>query len=474
MYENFLKVANDNINNVAINSAKKTITYGKLNEYVNKLAFLLNNYGITNNTSVGLFFLNSTLHIISVLALSKIKAKMIFFHPKMTEEEFNKIKFFKPEYIIFDESDIFKIDNLTYPTSHIEFLDLYLVNCYKYKTHQIELQNNIKGDIVFLSSGSTGYYKGIVKTEEQILTERRQIISTLDVKKNDRIICSAQLCHSYGFMFGMIVPLLTGSEITYTDPIILVSSLERLLKKNTIFVGLPTHYRLLCNYSNQTFRNIKIALSGGSNIPSEDQKKIELLGIKISNIYGMSETGALMVENNHNNNLLSTYPYRPIAGVEIKLDYSVKYDYLDQFSYEIIVKTNSLCTCIIDNGIAKENYFGQWFSTGDLAVKNEGKFHIVGRKDLTINVGGKKINPFEIESILKEHPNVNEAVVYGISDIKRGQIPIAIVEVNKKTDLTELFDLCYKKLSAHKIPKKIEVKDFLPTSSIGKILRKLN
>ncbi|MBC8953951.1 class I adenylate-forming enzyme family protein [Xenorhabdus sp. PB62.4] len=474
MYEHFLKTVNENINNIAINSEKRIITYGKLNEYVNELAFLLKNIGITNSTCVGLFSLNSTLHIISVLALSKIKAKIIFFHPKMTEEEFNKVKFIDPEYIIYDENDTFKIDNFIYSTHHIEFLDLYLISYFKYKKHQIEYQNDIIGDIVFLSSGSTGYYKVIVKTEKQILTEKKQIISTLDIKKSDKIVCSAQLCHSYGFMFGMIVPLLTGSEITYTDPIILVSSLEKILKKNTIFVGLPTHYRLLCNYSNQTFRNIKIALSGGSNIKSKEQEKIKLLGFKISNIYGMSETGALMIENNHHNSLLPTHPYRPITGVEIKLDYSETYNYFDQFSYEIIVKTDSLCSYIIDNGITKKNHFGQWFPTGDLAVKNGGKLHIVGRKDLTINVGGKKINPFEIESVLKEHPNVNEAVVYGISDIKRGQIPIAIVEVNKKTDLTELFDLCHKKLSEYKIPKRIEIKDYLPTSSIGKTLRKLN
>ncbi|MGJ0639237.1 class I adenylate-forming enzyme family protein [Xenorhabdus bovienii] len=474
MYKKFLQIAKCNFNQIAINSKKKTMSYGQLNECVDKLAAYLNNYGIIHNTHVGLVMVSSMLNVISVLALSKIKAKMMFFHPKMSEQEFHKRKSFQPEYIIFDENEFLKKDSFNSLTNYVEFLDIYLVEFRKSAIYQISHGQEFKGNIVFFSSGSTGSQKVIVKTEKQILTERKQIVSTLCIQECDRIVCSAQLCHSYGFMFGMMVPLLTGCKITYTDPIILVSKLERLLKENTIFIGLPTHYRLLCDYSNQKFGNIRIALSGGSSMLLEDQKRIELLDIQISNVYGMSETGALMIENNKNNKQLVTYPYRPITGVEIKLDYSEPYDYRGQLSYEIIVKTDSLCVCIIDDKKIKDNYFGQWFSTGDLAVKNEGGFHIVGRKDLTINVGGKKINPFEIESILKEHPNVSDAIVYGISDVKRGQIPVAIVKVNKEVELKELFDLCRKNLSIYKVPKRIEVKDSLPMSSTGKLLRKLN
>ncbi|PQQ35887.1 hypothetical protein C6H68_22430 [Photorhabdus luminescens] len=188
----------------------------------------------------------------------------------------------------------------------------------------------------------------------------------------------------------------------------------------------------------------------------------------------MSETGALMIENNkYNDRSLFTYPYRLITGVEMKLDYNESYDFRGQFAYELLVKTNALCVCIIDDGKVKENYFDQWFPTGDLVVTNEKGFHIVGRKDLTINVGGKKVNPFEIEFVLKGHPSVNEAIVYGISDVKRGQVPIALVTVKQQIDKKELFDLCREKLSVHKIPQNIEVRSSLPTSSMGKILRKI-
>ncbi|WP_289993364.1 AMP-binding protein [Photorhabdus laumondii] len=102
MYEYFLKVANVRSNRTAINSKKESITYGQLNEYVNKLTRHLNHHGIISGTSVGLVLVNSILNVISVLALSNIKAKMMFFHPKMTAQECQKIGLFSPEYIIFD------------------------------------------------------------------------------------------------------------------------------------------------------------------------------------------------------------------------------------------------------------------------------------------------------------------------------------------------------------------------------------
>ncbi|RAX01875.1 MULTISPECIES: class I adenylate-forming enzyme family protein [unclassified Photorhabdus] len=474
IYQHFLKVASVRYNRIAINSKKGAMTYGQLNEYVNKLARYLNYHGITRDTSVGLVLVNSILNVISVLALSNIKAKMMLFHPKMTAQEYHKIGSFLPEYIIFDENDFFKTDNTFSLTDHDGYFGMYLTDFRQSTMFQTGYKHDIKGSVMFFSSGSAGSPKGIMRTEEQILTEAEQIVSTLGIQECDRIVCSAQLCHSYGFMFGMIEPLLNGCEITYTDPIILVSKLERLLKSSTIFIGLPTHYRLLCEYSNQKFSNIRVALSGGSAMSLEEKNKIELLDIQISNVYGMSETGAIMIENNkYNDGNLFTYPYRLITGVEIKLDYSESYDFRGQFAYEILVKTNALCVCIIDNGKVTENYFGQWFPTGDLAVINEAGFCIVGRKDLTINVGGKKVNPFEIEFVLKEHPNVNEAVVYGILDVKRGQVPIAFVTVNQEIDKKELFALCREKLSIHKIPQNIEVRSSIPTSSMGKILRKI-
>ncbi|WP_323840347.1 class I adenylate-forming enzyme family protein [Photorhabdus africana] len=474
MYEYFLKVANVRSNRTAINNKKESITYGQLNEYVNKLTRHLNHHGIISGTSVGLVLVNSILNVISVLALSNIKAKMMFFHPKMTAQECQKIGLFSPEYIIFDENEFFITDNTFSLADYEKYFSMYLTDFRESTIFQMGYKHDMKGSMMFFSSGSAGNPKGIVKTEEQILEEAGQIVSTLGIKECDRIVCSAQLCHSYGFMFGMTVPLLNGCEITYTDPIILVSKLESLLKSNTIFIGLPTHYRLLCEYSNQKFGNIRIALSGGSAMSLEEKNKIEFLDIQISNIYGMSETGALMIENNkYNDRSLFTYPYRLITGVEMKLDYNESYDFRGQFAYELLVKTNALCVCIIDDGKVKENYFDQWFPTGDLVVTNEKGFHIVGRKDLTINVGGKKVNPFEIEFVLKGHPSVNEAIVYGISDVKRGQVPIALVTVKQHIDKKELFDLCREKLSVHKIPQNIEVRSSLPTSSMGKILRKI-
>lgn len=468
MHREFIKTAKSNPNNVAIDIKNKEITYRQLTEYVNRLADAFISFGINSSTPVGVVLSNTTLNVISILALSSIKAKIMLFQPKMTAKECQDISQFSPQYIIFDNNKFFVKDGTI---SLKGFSDVHL-SCFS--NYEIkENINELQGDIIFFSSGSTGKPKGIMKTNEQIFIEAEQVISTLGIQESDTFLCAAQLCHAYGFMFGMIIPLIKGCKITYVDPIVLVSNLETLLKNNTIFVGLPIHYQLLYKHKKQNFSNIKISLVAGSSMTKEEKKMIEALNLPMNNIYGMSETGALLVENiKEYAKDLYTYPYRPIEGVKIKLDYAKSYNFEDQLAYELLVKTNSLCSYVIDGNNIKKFSNDKWFPTGDLVVKNEKGFHIVGRKDLTINVSGKKVNPFEIESVLKEHPSINEVVVLGIPDNKRGEIPIAFITINSEISIDDLFSLCREKLSSYKVPRHIEIKKVLPTSIMGKVLRK--
>jgi acetyl-CoA synthetase len=120
-----------------------------------------------------------------------------------------------------------------------------------------------------------------------------------------------------------------------------------------------------------------------------------------------------------------------------------------------------------------------WYFSGDNAWQDDdGYFWFVGRSDDVINTAGHRVGPFEVESALVEHPAVAEAGVIGKPDEERGEIIKAFivlannVEVSDKL-LEDIRDYTKRQLAAHAYPREIEVRDSLPKTRSGKIMRRL-
>jgi acyl-CoA synthetase (AMP-forming)/AMP-acid ligase II len=113
-----------------------------------------------------------------------------------------------------------------------------------------------------------------------------------------------------------------------------------------------------------------------------------------------------------------------------------------------------------------------WFLTGDLALMNEqGKVKIEGRKKSMINVGGNKVFPEEVESVLNEHPAVADCRVKGARHDLLGETVLAEVVLNKiavRPSEEELRSFCRKHLSTYKVPHKVVFIDSIPITPSGK------
>ena len=120
-----------------------------------------------------------------------------------------------------------------------------------------------------------------------------------------------------------------------------------------------------------------------------------------------------------------------------------------------------------------------WYFSGDNAWKDEdGYFIFVGRADDVINTSGHRVGPFEVESALMEHKAVAEAGVIGKPDEERGEIIKAFIVLNhgfENTEalMTDIRNHTKKQLAAHAYPREIEVRDSLPKTRSGKIMRRL-
>jgi long-chain acyl-CoA synthetase len=115
-----------------------------------------------------------------------------------------------------------------------------------------------------------------------------------------------------------------------------------------------------------------------------------------------------------------------------------------------------------------------WLATGDIARCDEdGYFYIVDRKKDMILVSGFNVFPNEIEEVASMHEDIIEVAAIGVPHEATGEM-VKLFAVRKNDSLTEkmLIDFCRKNLTGYKVPKKIEWRDELPKSNVGKILRR--
>ena len=117
-----------------------------------------------------------------------------------------------------------------------------------------------------------------------------------------------------------------------------------------------------------------------------------------------------------------------------------------------------------------------WLRTGDIARMDEdGYFYVVDRRKDMIDASGFKVFPREVEEVLLMHPAVKEAVVAGVPDAYRGETVKAFVVLRpgESASAEEIVDFCRLHLAAFKVPRKVEFRDELPKSLVGKYLRRV-
>jgi acyl-coenzyme A synthetase/AMP-(fatty) acid ligase len=117
-----------------------------------------------------------------------------------------------------------------------------------------------------------------------------------------------------------------------------------------------------------------------------------------------------------------------------------------------------------------------WFATGDIVERRGDRILFVGRKSDTINVGGAKVFPADVERCISSVPGVLQVRVYGISSSLTGQLVAAEVqpsgEINPDSLLSEILTSCRAKLARHQVPAKVSFCSQMPTNASGKMVRK--
>ena len=110
----------------------------------------------------------------------------------------------------------------------------------------------------------------------------------------------------------------------------------------------------------------------------------------------------------------------------------------------------------------------RWSIPGDWAtVDADGTIRLLGRGNQCINTGGEKVYPEEVEEALKQHPDVADAAVVGVPDVRYGQAVVALVEGTADPDA--LIEHVRRSLAGYKVPKRIVFVDTLNRAPTGKL-----
>jgi acetyl-CoA synthetase len=341
------------------------------------------------------------------------------------------------------------------------------------------------------TSGTTGKPKGIVHVHADILGHHMTSKWVLDLREDDVYWCTADPGWVTGTVYGIFGPWSNGAScVSYEgrfDANSWYALMDRL--KVTVWYTAPTALRMLMKAGDEavykhSLASVRHICSVGEPLnPEVIRWGMKVYGLPIHDNWWQTETGMQLVSN------LPCLPVkpgsmgRPLPGVCAAIVDDEGLEVASGQLGRLVVKPGwpSMLRKVWRNDEKFNEYFKipGWYFSGDNAWQDEdGYFWFVGRADDVINTAGHRVGPFEVESALVEHPAVAEAGVIGKPDEERGEIIKAFIVLANNVEMTDklledIKDYTKRQLAAHAYPREIEVRESLPKTRSGKIMRRL-
>ncbi|GAA0587416.1 class I adenylate-forming enzyme family protein [Streptomyces crystallinus] len=332
------------------------------------------------------------------------------------------------------------------------------------------------------TSGSTGEPRAAVHSQQDLVRGGEIYVHTYGITPADRILAAVPLLHSFGMVAALTAALHARAELVLLGRFAPADMLRTARQHAcTIVVGTPLAYDLAARSAasgRETSRlsdTVRLCLSSGAALPPAVADRFaEHCGPAVQQVYGSTEAGVVAAQLPQPDGAADAGVGRPVRGVRIRLVDEEDRPVPPGGTGALLVRTPAMFTRYLGPPEPSERAFRDgWYVTGDMArLDGEGRLHLVGRKDSFINVGGKKVNPLEVEAVLLAHPAVAEAVVWGelVEEQTSERVRAAVVPRSPLSG-AELAAHCRDRLLAHQVPARIEFVASLPKTSLGKVRR---
>ena len=350
-----------------------------------------------------------------------------------------------------------------------------------------EVEIDIEQDIAVLqyTGGTTGRPKGAMLTQANLSANISQMLSWFPGLRpgEEKIVGVLPLFHVFAMTAVMNFAVASGTEMILLPRYELEQTLKTLsAKKATLFPAVPTIYTAINqapDLAKYDLSSIRYCMSGGAPLPLEVKRQFEqITGCKLVEGYGLSESSPVATCNSMSGTNKENSIGLPVPGTDITIhDLEAPHDLMPVGERgEVWIKGPQIMKGYLNQAEETADTLRDgWLRTGDVGyMDDQGHFFLVDRLKDLILCSGYNVYPRMVEEAIYLHSAVSEVTVIGIKDEYRGESPKAFVKLkpNESLNETDLKQFLEDKLSKIEMPSKIEFRDELPKTIIGKLSKK--
>jgi len=480
---------------IAIQHKESRISYADLQQKTLALGSALQQFSSEAGERVAILVEKSIEQVISLLGVLYSEKVFVIINPSLQQKQIKHIlndcnvkmiissaKFEGSLNEILSETEVTRIIRVA------EMNDLITAN-YGQKPKN-KAQNTDISNIIY-TSGSTGLPKGIVLTHQNLIEGAEIVSEYLEITANERILGLLPFNFDYG-LNQLTTTLLNGATIILFQYFMPNTLLKTLVEEQiTGLAAIPPIWASVFNNNlsdieknSYDFSNLRYITNSGGKIPVAIVKKIRryFSSTDLYLMYGLTEA------------FRSTY--LDPAEVDKRPDSMGKA--IPRVQVAVINDKGQVCQpneegeLIHSGACISQGYWNNPDKTSEVFRKNplnpgetavfsgdivkkdsEGFLYFIGRKDNMIKTAGYRVSPTEVEEIILQHPDINDAVVFGLEDNELGQKIRALVITSSDITAEEIINYCKKESPSYLVPKEVFVLDSFPTTASGKIDRTL-
>ena len=350
-----------------------------------------------------------------------------------------------------------------------------------------EVEIDIEQDIAVLqyTGGTTGRSKGAMLTQANLSANISQMLSWFPGLRpgEEKIVGVLPLFHVFAMTAVMNFAVASGTEMILLPRYELEQTLKTLsAKKATLFPAVPTIYTAINqapDLAKYDLSSIRYCMSGGAPLPLEVKRQFEqITGCKLVEGYGLSESSPVATCNSMSGTNKENSIGLPVPGTDITIhNLEAPHDLMPVGERgEVWIKGPQIMKGYLNQAEETADTLRDGrLRTGDVGyMDDQGHFFLVDRLKDLILCSGYNVYPRMVEEAIYLHSAVSEVTVIGIKDEYRGESPKAFVKLkpNESLNETDLKQFLEDKLSKIEMPSKIEFRDELPKTIIGKLSKK--